>query len=142
MWPEQLLNYWGGQEPPAGPADAVYEVRRIDIAWEATVREPCRPQRPLTLPVWEDRYKEHPRSVSMIADDSSGALLLAHELMRRAFARKGAATEPFGYQPEVIAFAQQQLRTIPKGEARTFSDGFLRLWRAERLGRLGAAPGG
>jgi hypothetical protein len=141
VWSDQLLSYWAGQEPPVGPADAVYEVHRTDLAWAATVREPGRPARPLTLPDWEDLYKEHPRSDPMIADDSSGALLLAHELMRRAFARRGVSIEPFGYQPEAIAFAQQQLWTIPRGRSRIFSDGFLRLWRAERLGRLGSPLG-
>jgi hypothetical protein len=135
LWSEQLLSYWAGQEPPVGPADAVYEVRRTSNAWEASVSEPGSPGRPLTLPEWEDLYKEHPRSDPMIADDSSGALLLAHELMRRAFARRGVTIEPFRYQPEAIAFAEQQLRTIPRGQSRIFSDGFLRLWRAERLGR-------
>lgn len=142
LWSEQLLSYWAGQDVPAGPNDAVFDVHRTDIAWKATVREPGRSPRPLTLPVWEDLYKDHPRSDSMIADDSSGAFLLAHELMRRAYGRTGRAIEPFRYQPEVIAFAEQQLRTIPRGQSRTFSDVYMRLWRAERMGRLSSATGG
>lgn len=141
-WSEQLMSNWAGQEVTAGPADATYEVHRSEIAWEATAREPGRPPRPLTLPDWEDLYKDVPRSDYMIADDSSGALLLAHELFRRAHARKGIALEPFGYQTEVIAFAQQHLRTIPRGQSRSFSDAFLRLWRAERLGRLSSVSSG
>jgi hypothetical protein len=84
-------------------------------------------------------YKEHPRSGSNIADDSAGSLLLAHELMRRAYARVGVPLEPFRYQPEVIAFANEHLRTIAIGETRAFSEAFLRLWRAERLGRASTA---
>ena len=142
VWSEELLSYWAGLERAEGEAEAAYEVRRSDIAWEATVHEPDRPPRPLTLPDWEDLYKEHPRSDSIISDDSSGALLLAHELMRRAHARKGIALEPFRYQPEVMALAQQHLRTIPRGQSSTFSEGFLRFWRAERLGRMGFAAAG
>jgi hypothetical protein len=73
----------------------------------------------------------------MISDDSSGSLQLAHELMRRASARAGDAIEPFRYQPEVMAFAQEQLRSIRTGHSRTFTEGFLRLWRSERLARIG-----
>lgn len=142
LWSEQLMSYWANQDVRAGPADARYEVHRADIAWETTVHEPGRGARPLTLPEWEELYKEHQRSPNWIEDDSVGALKLAHELMRRAYGRRGLAVEPFRYQPEVIAFAEQQLRTIPRGQSRTFSDAFLRLWRAERLGRLSAATGG
>ncbi|MGH7861113.1 MAG: hypothetical protein ACREOS_02635 [Candidatus Dormibacteraceae bacterium] len=136
LWSEQLLGYWAGEEVPAGPAGSVYEVHRTDIAWEAMVHEAGRAPLPLTLPDWEDLYKERPRSDYTISDDSSGALLLAHELMRRAFTRSGVAIEPFRYQPEVIAFAEEHLRTVPRGQSRRFSDAFLRLWRAERLGRM------
>jgi len=135
LWSKQLFAYWAGYCDAVDPNDGVYEVRRREIAWEATIREPHRGARPLTLPDREELYREHPRSDSNIADDSAGSLLLAHELMRRAYAKIGVALEPFRYQPEVIAFANQQLRTIDRGQSRAFSDGFLRLWRAERLGR-------
>jgi hypothetical protein len=92
----------------------------------------------LTLPRWEELWRDRSHGDSEIEDDSVGVLNLAHELMRRAFAAGGADIEPFRYQPEVIAFAHEQLRTIPRRGARTFSDSFLRLWRAERLGRLPA----
>ena len=141
-WSEQLLGYWAGLERAEGVEEATYEVHRSDSAWEAVIHEPDRPPRPLTLPDWDDLYKEHPRSDSMISDDSSGALVLAHELIRRAHARSGITIEPFGYQPEVVTFANQHLRTIPKGQARTFSESFLRFWRAERLGRMGFAAAG
>lgn len=135
IWSKQLLAYWAGFRDPIDPNEAVYEVRRNEIAWQATIREPRRAPKPLTLPDWEELYKEHPRSESNIADDSAGSLLLAHELVRRAYARIGVPLEPFRYQPEVIAFANEQLRTIAIGQSRAFSEGFLRLWRAERLGR-------
>lgn len=135
-WSEQLLSYWSGHEMRLAPAEAIYEVHRDEIAWEATIREPGRPPSPLTLPDWEDLYKEAPRSDYKIADDSSGALLLAHELFRRAFARKGIGLEPFRYQSETIAFAQQHLRTLPRGQSRSFGETYLRLWRAERVGRM------
>jgi hypothetical protein len=137
-WSNQLLAYWAGFRDPVDPNEAVYEVRRDEIAWLATIREPHRAPKPVTLPDWEALYKEHPRSDSNIADDSAGALLLAHELMRRAYARVGVALEPFRYQPEVIAFANEQLRTIAIGQSRAFSESFLRLWRAERVGRTSA----
>jgi hypothetical protein len=136
VWSKQLFAYWAAYRDAVDPSDVVYEVRRREIAWEATIREPHRAARPLTLP--EEVYREHPRSDSNIADDSAGSLLLAHELMRRAYARIGATLEPFRYQPEVIAFANEQLRTIDRGQSRAFSDGFVRLWRAERLGRTSA----
>ena len=138
-WSEQLLSYWAGLERAEGVEEATYEVRRSDSAWEAVIHEPDRPPRPLTLPDWDDLYKEHPHSDSTISDDSSGAPVLAHELIRRAHARAGTSIEPFRYQPEVLAFASQHLRTIPKGQSRTFSEAFLRFWRAERLGRMGFA---
>ena len=136
LWSEELLTYWAGLEGPVSHAETSYEVRRSDIAWEVTVHEPDRAPRPLTLPGWEGLNKEHPHP------DSSGPLLLAHELMRLAYARKGMAIEPFGYQTEVVGFAQQHLRTIPKWQSRIFAEGFLRLWRAERLGRMGFASVG
>jgi hypothetical protein len=138
IWSKQVFAYWAGSRDPVDPNEAVYEVRRSEIAWQATIREPHRAPKPLTLPDWEELYKEHARSDSMIADDSTGALLLAHELMRRAYARSGINLEPFGFQPEVIAFANDQLRTIVKGQSRAFSESFLRMWRAERLGRTSA----
>jgi hypothetical protein len=75
----------------------------------------------------------------MIADDSFGAYLLAHELMRRAASRGGIDIGPFTYQPEVLSFAQEELRPIAKDGAKSFGEGFIRLWRAERLARMGAA---
>jgi hypothetical protein len=72
----------------------------------------------------------------MIADDSAGVLILAHELMRRAASRRGMVIGPFSYQPEVLAFANEQLRTIPNGSSRQFSEDHIRLWRAERLARM------
>lgn len=138
IWSTQLFAYWAGLRDPVDPNEAVYEVRRSEIAWQATIREPHRAPKPLTLPDWEELYKEHARSDSMIADDSTGALLLAHELMRRAYARSGISLEPFRFQPEVIVFANDQLRTIARGQSRAFSEGFLCLWRAERLGRTSA----
>jgi len=138
IWSKQLLAYWAGFRDPVDANETVYEVRRSENAWQATIREPNRAPKPLTLPEWEELYKEHARSDSMIADDSTGALLLAHDLMRRAYARSGITLEPFGFQPELIVFANDQLRTIARGQSRAFSDGFLRLWRAERLGRTSA----
>ena len=139
IWSKQLFAYWAGFRDPIDPNEAVYEVRRSEIAWQATIREPHRAPKPLALPDWEELYKEHGRSDSMIADDSAGALLLAHELMRRAYARIGVALEPFRYQPDMIAFANEQLRTIAIGQSRAFSEAFLRLWRAEHLGRASGA---
>jgi hypothetical protein len=136
-WAEQLLGYWAAVDSEGGPEEATFEVRRGDIGWKATVREPGYPPRPMTLPDWDELYKEAPRSDTMISDDSSGSLQLAHELMRRASARAGDAIEPFRYQPEVMAFAQEQLRSIRTGHSRTFTEGFLRLWRSERLARIG-----
>jgi hypothetical protein len=138
IWSKQLFANWAGSRDPVDPNEAVYEVRRSEIAWQATIREPHRAPKPLTLPDWEELYKEHARSDSMIADDSTGALLLADELMRRAYARSGITLEPFRFQPEVIVFANDQLRTIARGQSRAFSEGFLRQWRAERLGRTSA----
>jgi len=142
VWSEQLLSYWAGLEHAKGDDEATYEVHRSEIAWDASIHEPDRPSRPITLPDWDERHKEDPRSDPMISDDSSGALVLAHELMRRAHSRSGITIEPFRYQPEVMAFANQHLRTIPKGQAHTFSEAFLRFWRAERLGRMGFASAG
>jgi hypothetical protein len=135
IWSKQLFAYWAGLRDPVDPNETVYEVRSNEIAWQATIREPLRAPKPLTLPDWDELYKEHPRSDSNIADDSTGSLLLAHELIRRAYKRVGVPLEPFMYQPEVIAFANEQLRTIPTGQSRPFSEAFIRLWRAERLGR-------
>jgi len=139
IWSRQLFAYWTGYGDPVDPNEVVYEVHRREIAWEATVREPHRAARALTLPDRQKLDKEYPRSDSNIADDSAGALLLAHELMRRAYARIGITLEPFRYQPEVIAFANERLDTIATGESRAFSEGFLRLWRTERLARTALA---
>ena len=130
IWSKQLFAYWAGLRDPTDPNEVVYEVRRNETHWQASMREPHRSPKPLTLPQWEEL-----RTDSNIADDAAGSLMLAHELMRRAYARIGVALEPFRYQPESIAFANEQLRTIAVGQSRAFSDGFLRLWRAERLGR-------
>jgi len=138
IWAKQLFAYWAGFRDPVHANETVYEVRRSETAWQATIREPHRAPKPLTLPDWEELYKEQARSASNIADDSAGSLLLAHELMRRAYARIGVALESFRYQPEVIAFANEQLRTIARGQSLAFSEGFVRLWRAERLGRTSA----
>jgi hypothetical protein len=138
LWSKQLFAYWSGNRDAVDPNDVVYEVRRRETAWEATIKEPHRTARPLTLPHWEEDSDEHPRSDSSIPDDSAGSLLLAYELMRRAHARIGVTLEPFRYQPEVVAFANEQIRTIDRGQSCAFSDGFVRLWRAERLGRTSA----
>jgi hypothetical protein len=135
LWSKHLFAYWAGYREAVDANDVVFEVRRRNISWDAIIREPNRAARPLTLPDWEQLYKDHPRSDSNIAGDSVGALLLAHELMRRAYSRIGLTLDPFTYQSEVVAFANEQLLTIDRGQSRAFSDGFLRLWRAERLGR-------
>jgi hypothetical protein len=94
--------------------------------------------RPLTLAESDELYGDVPRSDDRIPDDSVGPYLLAHELMRRAASRQRIDVGPFRYQPEVLSFAQEQLRPIAEGETRSFGEDFLRLWRAERLARLGA----
>jgi hypothetical protein len=136
-WSNQLLSYWAGQLCSGDPSEVQYEVRRHESAWEATIRERDRPERPLTLPAWDDLYREMPRSDNLFSDDSTGAFELAHELLSRAFLRVDFQLEAFHFQPEVRVFAEEQLRSMPKGSARTFGEGFLRFWRAERVARMG-----
>lgn len=140
-WANRLLNYWAVNHSPSDPSEAQYEVRRHTSAWEAMIREPGRPQRPLTLPDWDDLYRERPRSDSLVSDDSTGAFHLAHELLRRAFLRVDVQLEPFRFQPEVLLFAEEQLRSMPPASSRTFGDSFLRFWRAERVARTGIGEG-
>jgi hypothetical protein len=130
-----LVNYWTGDHRRTDPAEVEYEVRRSQLGWEAIVREPGRPEAPVTLPDWDDLYKEMPRSDYLISDDSTGPLLLAHELMRRAYRRNGIQLEPFQFQPETILFAQQHLRSMQVGSVRAFGEYFLRFWVAERTSR-------
>lgn len=136
-WAYQLLSYWAGNHSSGDPGEALYEVRRQENGWEVTIREPGQPERPLTLPVWDDLYRGMPRSDNAVADDSTGAFQLAHELLRRAFLRIGVQLEPFRYQPEVLILAEEQLRSMPRGTSRTFGEGFLRFWRAEHAARIG-----
>ena len=138
-WALELLSYWSGAE--SVDLDAVrYEVRHSEIAWETTVHASGQPSRPLTLPDWEERYKDAPRSDHMISDDSVGVYLLAHELIRRATSGIGTDIGPFAYQPEVLAFAQEHLRPIARGQSRVIGEAFIRLWRAERVARIGGRP--
>ncbi len=130
-----LLSYWAGDYRPTDRADTEYEVRRGLLGWETVVRESGRSPVPLTLPDWEEIYKEAPRSDYLISDDSTGPLLLAHELIRRAYVRIGTRLEPFQFQPETMLFAQEQLRSMEIGSARAFGESFLRLWYAERFVR-------
>ena len=132
IWLRQLFAYWAGVRDPVDRNETVYEVRRSETAWQASIREPLRAPKPLTLPHW---VEDHPPSDSDVPYDSAGSLMLAHELVRRAYERIGVPLEPFRYQHEVVAFANEQLRTIERHQSRVFSESFLRLWRAERLGR-------
>jgi hypothetical protein len=81
------------------------------------------------------RFGDYSAKVMLLFGARSGSRMLAHELMRRAYVGVGVTLEPFKYQHEVIAFANEQLRTVDRGQSRAFAEGFLRLWRAERLGR-------
>lgn len=136
QWAVQLLAYWTGDRG-SGWDGVRYEVSRNELGWETLITETGRPSRPLTLPDWDERYKEMPRSDHLISDDSVGAYLLAHELIRRAALRQGIEIGPFTYQPEVLAFAQEQLRPMPQGQIRSFSEAFIQLWRGERVARMG-----
>lgn len=136
-WANRLLNYWAGNHTPSDPSEAQYEVRRHESAWEAMIREPGRPERPLTLPDWDELYRERPRSDNLVSDDSTGAFHLAHELLRRAFLRVDVQLAPFRFQPDVLVFAEEQLRSMPPASSRTFGESFLRFWRTERVARMG-----
>lgn len=138
-WAIGLLSYWCGVET-VSPDGVRYDVRRTEIAWETTVRANGQPPRPLTLPYWEERYKQAPRSDHMISDDSVGVYVLAHELMRRAALGVGSDIGPFTYQPEVLAFAEEFLRPISRGQSRGIDEDFIRLWGAERQARIGGRP--
>jgi hypothetical protein len=109
--------------------------------WLATVAAPGVRPRPLELPEWAGLYEDHPRSDTVIADDSSGAPTLAHAMLADPQRRIGVDIGPY-WSPDskaqmvARAFAEERLWYVRPGQSVSFSASFLREWRADRLRRL------
>ena len=151
VWALRLLRSWA-EAPELDAAEATgqrdeakFTVSRLTVppgAWMGVVSNPGQPARPLEMPEWAGLYIEHPRSDTIISDDSVGATRVAHEIMRHAELRR--AVEIGDYwgggdgtnQLVARAFAEERLWPMRPGQSITFGERFLREWRADRLRRI------
>lgn len=137
-------------DPAAGEVgegeEPIYTILRLTLppgAWIGVVVDPGESARPLVLPEWVDLYQEHPRSDTVISDDSIGAPRVAHEMMRRAEARVGRDIGDYwGGEKDLNqlvarAFAEEELWPMRPGTSVTWCERYLRAWRRDRLERMG-----
>jgi DNA-binding transcriptional ArsR family regulator len=143
-WALGLLHKWAGTaELTDVAADATYVVHRLATGdWVATVSDAQGRPTAIELPEWADIYEEHPRSDTVIADDSVGAPRLAHALFEDSHRRAGTDIEPFwSLEPDnqliARAFAEERLWPMRPGQSAPFTADFMRSWYADRRQRLG-----
>lgn len=144
-WAAGLLREWAGVADIADAgtkSEATYTVHRLTTGdWLATVAAQGERARPLELPEWAGLHEDHPRSDTVIADDTSGAPTLAHAMLTDAERRIGVDIGPH-WSPDpkaqmvARALADERLWYVRPGQSVTFTAGFLRAWRADRLRRL------
>lgn len=148
-WALGLFREWAGQEAVReAAAEATYSVHRLNFGgygpWQAWIHEPDGTSRPVVMPEWEGLYQEHPRSDTIISDDSTGAPRLAHAMFDDAFRRKSEdigrywSEDPLN-QLITREFAEERLRPMYPGSQATFSESFMRSWYADRKRRLSAS---
>jgi hypothetical protein len=150
-WATQLMRDWAhvpdtvSGELASDVEEGTYTIHRLTVppgAWLGMVSNPHEQPIPLELPEWAEIYTDHPRSDTIVADDSNGALRIGHELMR--LAERRAEREIGDYwndgdgsnQTLARAFAEERLWTMRPGQSVTFGETFLRGWRRDRLERL------
>ena len=148
-WAVETVESWA--TPSTSPeADQVYSIQRLELppgAWMGVVITPGEGVATLRMPEWEGLYEEHPRSDTIISDDSVGAPKVAHAMMRLAESRLGHDISDywgggrdfadFGIN-QVVAreFADERLRTMRNGSSASWTESFMREWRKDRLARL------
>jgi len=146
-WSLRALRLWAGlgeDEEALAPAEASYSVYRLDTgSWLGTIVEPGKQPRPIQMQEWAGVYQEHPRSDTIIADDSIGAPRLAHAMFADAFRRTGVDIGPYWSDDaanQILSreFAEERLWPIRQGGSATFSEQFLRAWYSEHKAQLGA----
>lgn len=125
--------------------EATYTISRLTMplgAWMGVVSNPDEPPRSLEMPEWAGLYVEHPRSDTIISDDSVGAPRVAHEILRLAELRRdldiGDYWEGGDGTNQLVAraFAEERLWPMRAGQSITFGENFMRQWRADRLQRI------
>ena len=144
-WSLRVLRKWAGVDPVESRADGnvIYTIHRLETgAWLATIQEPGQPQRAIQMPEWAGLYTEHPRSDTVISDDSIGAPRVAHALFEEAFRRVHVDIGPYWQADptnQLICreFAEERLWPMRPGSSATFSEDFLRAWYTDRKTRLG-----
>jgi hypothetical protein len=149
-WVIQLMRQWAGvPDPAAGEVaegnEATYTINRLSVppgAWMGIVSNPGEQPRALEMPEWAEIYVEHPRSDTIVSDDSVGAPRVAHEILQLAEKRAGRDLGDYwgngdGMNQLVArAFAEERLWPMRPGQSITFGETFLRAWRRDRLERL------
>lgn len=147
-WVFRAFRRWAGQEEEQEVTGEVnYSVHRLDFGgygpWQAWIHEPDGSSRPIEMPEWEGLYQEHPRSDTIISDDSTGAPRLAHAMFEDAFRRKSVdigrymSEDPLD-QLICREFAEERLWPLYPGSQASFSESFLRSWYEDRKRRLSA----
>lgn len=146
-WSLRALRRWAGaaeNQEVGAPGEIAYSVHRLDTgSWLGTIIEPGKPPRPIEMPEWAGLYQEHPRSDTIIADDSIGAPRVAHAMVADAFRRVGDEIGPYWADDptnQILGreFADERLWPIRPGSSATFSEQFLRAWYLEHKAQLGA----
>lgn len=148
-WAAETVASWA--VPSASPgSEQVYSIQRLELppgAWMGVIFTPGEGVVPLQMPEWEGLYTDHPRSDTIISDDSIGAPMVAHEMMRLAEARAGVDigdywrggkdVADFGLNQMVAReFAEERLWPMRLGSSASWTESFMRDWRRDRLARL------
>ncbi len=146
-WSLRALRQWAGAAESQGvraPGETTYAVHRLNTgSWLGTVIEPGKTPRPIEMPEWAGLYQEHPRSETIIADDSVGAPRLAHAMFADALRRVAVDIGPYWSDDptnQILCreFAEERLWPIRPGGSASFSEQFLRAWYLEHKAQLGA----
>jgi hypothetical protein len=148
-WAVETVASWAAPST-AQDAEQLYSVQRLELppgAWMGVVVTPGEGAKPLRMPEWEGLNDRHPRSDTIVPDDSVGAPKVAHEMMRLAESRAGADIGDYwgggsdhadlGIN-QIVAreFADERLRPMRNGSSASWSESFVRDWRRDRLARL------
>lgn len=151
QWGARTIANWATPSE-AEPAEQVYSVQRLELppgAWVGVVATPGDGVRPIEMPEWGGLYDEHPRSDTIISDDSNGAPRLAHEMMRMAESRHGHDIGDYwsgGSGPAETGmnqlvgreFADERLWPMRNGSSATWTESLMRAWRKDRIDGLRA----
>ncbi len=146
-WSLRALRQWAGlqeNQTAAATEGTTYSVHRLDTgSWLGTITERGKQPRPIEMPEWAGLYQEHPRSDTIIADDSTGAPRLAHAMFEDAFHRVSVDIGPnwsADSTNQILCreFAEERLWPIRPGGSATFSEQFLRAWYLDHKARLGS----